>query len=64
MKRLFLFLALLIMSVIARSQSININQHFKNWKPRNIGPSGMSGRIVAIDAIHSNPNIISMGTYF
>jgi photosystem II stability/assembly factor-like uncharacterized protein len=60
MKRLFLFLALLI-SVIARSQSININQHFKNWKPRNIGPSGMSGRIVAIDAIHSNPNIIYLG---
>ena len=49
------------MSVIARSQSININQHFKNWKPRNIGPSGMSGRIVAIDAIHSNPNIIYLG---
>ena len=60
MKRIFLFLAL-FMSAIAQAQTININQHFKNWKPRNIGPSGMSGRIVAIDAIHSNPNIIYLG---
>lgn len=30
-------------------------------KPRNIGPSGMSGRIVAIDAVHKNPSIIYVG---
>src|SRR6185436_20477474 len=60
MKRIFLFMALLI-GVSVQAQQININQHFKNWKPRNIGPSGMSGRIVAIDAVHANPNIIYLG---
>lgn len=60
MKRLLLFAALCI-TVIVQAQPVNINQHFKNWKPRNIGPSGMSGRIVAIDAVHSNPNIIYLG---
>ena len=34
---------------------------FKNWKPRNIGPAGMSGRITTIDAVISNPNIIYVG---
>jgi photosystem II stability/assembly factor-like uncharacterized protein len=60
MKRIFVFMALLI-GVVVQAQQININQHFKNWKPRNIGPSGMSGRIVAIDAVHSNTNIIYLG---
>lgn len=60
MKKLFLLMAMLA-SVVAFSQQININQHFKNWKPRNIGPSGMSGRIVAIDAVHTNTNIIYLG---
>lgn len=31
-------------------------------KPRNIGPGGMSGRVTAIDAVHSNPDIIYAGT--
>ena len=39
------------------AQKISLSQ-FKNWKPRNIGPAGMSGRIVAIDAVIDNPNII------
>ena len=60
MKRAFLLMAILV-SGILQAQPININQHFKNWKPRNIGPSGMSGRIVAIDVIHSNPNTIYLG---
>lgn len=34
----------------------------KNMKPRNIGPGGMSGRVTAIDAVHSNPDIIYAGT--
>ena len=38
----------------------DINQ-FKNWKPRNIGPSGMSGRITAIDAVIDNPSTIYIG---
>ncbi|MBC7850960.1 MAG: hypothetical protein H7Y31_14555 [Chitinophagaceae bacterium] len=56
-----LFVLALFLSISGFSQQININQHFKEWKPRNIGPSGMSGRIVAIDAVHKNPNIIYLG---
>lgn len=47
-------------TVISSAQKINLEQ-FKNWKPRNIGPAGMSGRITAIDAVVSNPNIIYVG---
>lgn len=42
------------------SQTIKLEQ-FKDWKPRNIGPAGMSGRITAIDAVVANPNIIYLG---
>lgn len=35
---------------------------FKNMKVRSIGPSAMSGRITAIDAVHENPNIIYAGS--
>ena len=42
------------------AQKISLEQ-FKNWKPRNIGPAGMSGRITAIDAVVSNPNTIYIG---
>jgi hypothetical protein len=31
-------------------------------KPRNIGPAATSGRVTAIDALHSNPDIIYVGT--
>jgi photosystem II stability/assembly factor-like uncharacterized protein len=31
-------------------------------KPRSIGPAGMSGRVTAIEAVESNPNIIYAGT--
>ena len=34
----------------------------KNMKPRNIGPGGMSGRVTAIDAVHSNSDIMFVGT--
>lgn len=42
------------------TQPISLND-FKQMKPRNIGPAGMSGRIVAIDAVHSNPSVIYLG---
>jgi photosystem II stability/assembly factor-like uncharacterized protein len=35
---------------------------FAEMKPRNIGPSAMSGRVTAIDAIDDNPDIIYVGT--
>lgn len=43
------------------AQTINLNQ-FKNYKPRNIGPAGMSGRVTAIDAQWNNPDIVYVGT--
>jgi photosystem II stability/assembly factor-like uncharacterized protein len=42
-------------------QQVDINKLFKNMKPRAIGPSGMSGRITAIDALWENPNTIYLG---
>ena len=34
----------------------------QDLKPRNIGPGGMSGRVTAIDAVHSNPDVMYVGT--
>ncbi len=47
-------------SFVSSAQKVSLDQ-FKNWKPRNIGPAGMSGRITAIDAVVANPNIIYVG---
>ena len=35
---------------------------FKNMKARNIGPAGMAGRVTAIDAVNSDPDVIYVGT--
>ncbi|MFM8710065.1 MAG: WD40/YVTN/BNR-like repeat-containing protein, partial [Sphingomonadales bacterium] len=57
-------LTLLCFSVLWTStswaQPLNTAE-FKNWKPRTIGPAGMSGRITAVDAVVSNPNIVYIG---
>ncbi|MBU7577032.1 MAG: hypothetical protein KAF40_03130, partial [Flavihumibacter sp.] len=45
----------------AAAETVSLDQ-FKNWKPRNIGPAGMSGRITAIDAVVDDPNIIYLGS--
>ena len=42
------------------AQKINLS-HFANWKPRNLGPSGMSGRITAIDAVVNDPKTVYLG---
>src|SRR5215204_2231514 len=42
------------------AQQVKLDQ-FKNWKPRNIGPASMSGRITAIDAVVDDPNTIYIG---
>ncbi len=46
--------------LVGTAQKTLLSQ-FKNWKPRNIGPAGMSGRITSIDAIVSNANTIYVG---
>ncbi|MBT6004693.1 MAG: hypothetical protein HOG79_03165, partial [Prolixibacteraceae bacterium] len=42
------------------AQKLDISQ-LENMKARSIGPAGMSGRIVAVDAVISNPDIIYVG---
>jgi photosystem II stability/assembly factor-like uncharacterized protein len=41
-------------------KQVDIKQ-FSNWKPRAIGPAGMSGRITTIDALADNPDFIVVG---
>ncbi|MES1226699.1 MAG: hypothetical protein ABUT20_65095, partial [Bacteroidota bacterium] len=67
MRKLLLLKLIIVLGLSAGAQKnlpaagqVSLDQ-FKNWKPRNIGPSGMSGRIVAIDAVVNNPNIIYLG---
>jgi photosystem II stability/assembly factor-like uncharacterized protein len=52
-----LFLTFIFSSVKAQ----NVHDQLKNLKPRNIGPAGMSGRVTAIDALYSNPDVIYVG---
>ena len=58
--RLFftLFFSLLILTATAQKVSIT---SLKGWKPRNIGPAGMSGRVTAIDVVINNPNTWYIG---
>ncbi|MDP1810769.1 MAG: hypothetical protein Q8K66_05120 [Sediminibacterium sp.] len=61
--RRMLFLATLLTAVLgAFAQQVDLSQQFKNLKPRNIGPAGMSGRVTSIDAVWTNPDHIFLGT--
>jgi photosystem II stability/assembly factor-like uncharacterized protein len=61
MRKLIAFLFIITFFVIdTNAQYVKLEQ-FKNWKPRNIGPAGMSGRITSVDAVVANPNIIYIG---
>ncbi len=60
MKKSFYFLALLITASIT-AQEFNMDL-VQDMKPRNIGPAGMSGRVTSIDVVHSNPDIMFVGT--
>ena len=52
------FLFFIINGIFLQAQQADLSKVFKNLKPRNIGPAGMSGRITAIDAVWDNPEII------
>jgi photosystem II stability/assembly factor-like uncharacterized protein len=54
-------LFLLLFSSMVFAQTIDLAKQFKNLKPRAIGPSGMSGRITTIDALHKDANTIYIG---
>lgn len=62
MKQFFFVIALVMANLMISAQQVDLSRHYRNMKPRNIGPAGMSGRVTAIDAIWSNPNIIYLGT--
>ncbi len=61
MKYLFKSILFFFITVTAVAQSIDMKL-MQDLKPRNIGPGGMSGRVTAIDAVHSNPDIMYVGT--
>ncbi len=60
MNRSLIVLGLLCMATLSMSQKLDMEK-LKGIKPRSIGPAGMSGRITAIDAVVSNPDIIYAG---
>ncbi len=61
MRSLFAVLCTILLSGPLFSQPIDMSL-FKDIKPRNIGPAGMSGRVTSIDVVESNPDIIFIGT--
>ena len=61
MIKLNILLVLFSCTHVLNAQKISTNQ-FKNLKTRSIGPAGMSGRVTSIDALHSNPDVIYLGT--
>ncbi len=61
MKRVIVLCFALLAGVVALAQKLDMEK-LKGMKPRAIGPAGMSGRITAIDAVISNPDIIYAGT--
>jgi|TARA_B110000196_G_scaffold79662_1_gene68399 photosystem II stability/assembly factor-like uncharacterized protein len=60
MKRNILFILVLI-SAILSADGLDMKK-FKGMKARSIGPSGMSGRVTAIDVVLSNTDVIYVGT--
>ena len=60
MRKILLFTISCVISSFVIAQKTSLDQ-FKNWKPRNIGPAGMSGRITAIDVVADNPTTMFIG---
>ena len=61
MKNKLIYIFFVIAVSFSHAQSFDM-EWLKGISPRNIGPSGMSGRITAIDVVHSQPYIIYVGT--
>ena len=59
-KKLFSVLLLFVtLSLFSQEFKMDLVQ---DLKPRNIGPAGMSGRVTGIDVVHSDPDIMYVGT--
>ena len=56
-----LIYSFLLMTFAVKAQKISLDL-FKNLKTRSIGPAGMSGRVTAIDALYTNPDLVYIGT--
>lgn len=54
------FYLLFFIGFFSQSQELDFNK-LENLKIRAIGPANMSGRITAIDAVETNPNLIFIG---
>ncbi len=52
---------MLLASVSLFSQDFKMDL-IQDLKPRNIGPGGMSGRVTAIDVVHTEPDMMYAGT--
>lgn len=61
MRKIITSISLLLFYFLCPAQKIDMSL-MKGMKMRSIGPAGMSGRVTAIDAVHSNPDIIYVGT--
>jgi photosystem II stability/assembly factor-like uncharacterized protein len=59
--RIFASIITLLITTAASAQTVDLAKQFKTMKPRAIGPSGMSGRITSIDALHNDRNTIYLG---
>ncbi len=59
-RALFTLLCVLLLPISASGQEVDPSL-LKGMRPRSIGPAGMSGRIAAIDAVESDPNIVYVG---
>ena len=60
-RQLFIAVLTIGFSLAGSAQQIDMSL-LKEINPRNIGPAGMSGRITAIDVVHSNPQVIYAGS--
>src|SRR5687768_2366225 len=58
--RYFLSVIATFILLSVSAQKVSLDQ-FKNLKPRNIGPSGMSGRVTAIDVVINKPDTWYIG---
>jgi photosystem II stability/assembly factor-like uncharacterized protein len=58
---LYVFTIFLFLTFSSNSQTLDTN-YFRNYKPRSIGPAGMSGRVTAIDVDLSNKSRMFVGT--
>ena len=62
MRKSSLYLLLSVFTCQLIAQQVDLSKQFKNLKPRNIGPAGMSGRVTGIDAEWANPTHIFLAT--